>query len=143
MRRRRLVSLVGIACLAGGLMTGCALIHGPADRVDAFVAAGAECEGSWWIGDLREGTSDEARVVAEAALAEAEVSPEAMAATRSLLELSKNDHELQSASAVDLEREAYMLTVKFHVMDELEAAGFPDSDRVLEVWSESTCAAAP
>lgn len=139
MKIRRTIALLGLTCVSGALLAGCALIHGPADRVDEFVAAGHECTGSWWIGDVREGTSDEARVVAENALAEAEVSPEVLAAATNLLDDSKNDVERQSTSKLDFESEAYMLTVTLHVKDELDAAGYPDIDRVLEVWSEHTC----
>lgn len=139
MTRTRPIALLGISCLTGALLSGCALVHGPADRVDEFAAAGAECTGSWWIGNLREGTSDEARVVAESALAEAEVSPDALASARSLLDDSKNDYERENTTAQELEREAYMLTVTLHVKDQLEAAGYPDIDRVVEVWAESSC----
>ncbi|MDQ0614881.1 hypothetical protein QF046_002522 [Microbacterium sp. W4I4] len=138
MRTRR-IAFLGIACLASALLAGCALVRGPADRVDEFVAAGAACTGSWWIGDPREGTSDEARVIAEAALAEAEVSPVALASTVSLLNDSKNDYERANTSAQALEREAYLLTVTLHVKDQLDTAGYPDIDRVVEVWSDSAC----
>lgn len=135
----RTIALLGLVCVSGAALAGCSLAHGPADRVDEFVAAGQDCTGSWWIGDVREGTSDEARVVAETALAEAEVSPEALASTANLLDDSKNDHERQQTSAVDFESETYMLAVTLQVKDQLDAAGYPDVDRVLEVWSESTC----
>ncbi len=121
------------------MLSGCALAQGPADRTDEFTAAGQSCSGSWWLGDLKEGTSTEAREVAEAALAEAEVTDVKLEAATSLLDLSKNDSESASTTEVDFESEAYMLAVTLQVKDALEEAGYPDSDRVLEVWSEWNC----
>ncbi|WP_313358214.1 hypothetical protein [Microbacterium sp.] len=43
------------------------------------------------------------------------------------------------SSAVDFESEAYMLVVTLQVKDALDEAGYPDSDRVIEVWSEHRC----
>lgn len=120
-------------------MAGCALINGPADRTDDFVAAGQKCTGSWSLGDLREGTDPEAQTVAELALAEAEVTPETLASATSLLEFSKSDYERERTSEAELHSEAYMLTVTLHVKDKLEAAGYPDTDRVIEVWSKHSC----
>lgn len=67
------------------------------------------------------------------------MSPDALASARSLLDDSKNDYERENTTAQELEREAYMLTVTLHVKDQLEAAGYPDIDRVVEVWAESSC----
>ena len=130
-----------MALLLASAMTlaGCALIHGPADRVDEFEAAGKNCTGSWWLGDLRAGTDEEVRLVAETALARAEVTPDALKAATSLLDMSKNEYERQRTSAVDFESEAYMLTVTLSVKDELEDAGYPDTDRVIEIWSDRSC----
>lgn len=88
---------------------------------------------------MREDTSDEARMVAETALAEATVTSEALVAAASLLDDSKNDAVRQNTSTLDFEGEVYLLAVTLHVKDELDAAGYPDIDRVLEVWSEHTC----
>ena len=120
-------------------LAGCTLIHGPADRVDEFEATGQNCTGSWWLGDLRAGTDEEARLVAETALAQAEVTPDALKAASSLLDMSKNEYERQRTSAVDFESEAYMLTVTLYVKNELDAAGYPDIDRVIEIWSDRGC----
>lgn len=135
----RLLTVSGITLGAVMLLAGCSLVQGPADRTDQFVAAGKDCSGSWWLGDLREGTDDEAQRIAEEALTNAVVTPDALSAAISLLDDSKNDAERQRTSAVDLESEAYMLTVTLQVKDELDAAGYPDSDRVIEVWSDRQC----
>ena len=121
------------------ILAGCALVLGPADRTDEFTAAGRECTGSWWLGYLREGTSAEAREVAEEALAGAEVTDDRLQSATSLLDLSKNEAERASTTAVDFESEAYMLAVTLQVKDALEEAGYPDIDRVMEVWSERSC----
>lgn len=130
---------VGVTAIAGISMAECALVNGPAERTDKFVAAGQECTGSWSLGNLREGTDSEAHTVAELALAGAEVTPETPASAVSLLELSKNDYERDETSEVELQSEAYMLAVTLHVKDELDAAGYPDIDRAIEVWSDHRC----
>lgn len=127
-----------LAILALG-SAGCAAAFGPADRVEEFTAAGHECVGSWWLGALREGAPAEAREIAERALATAPVTEDSLAAATSLLDLSMNDQEQRNAAPVDVEGEAYLLAVTLHVKSELEAAGYPDSDRVIEVWSEHSC----
>ncbi len=48
-------------------------------------------------------------------------------------------HDRLLSSAVDFESEAYMLVVTLQVKDALDEAGYPDSDRVIEVWSEHRC----
>lgn len=135
----RLLVAAGFVWAAAVVLSGCALVQGPADRTDEFTAAGQECTGSWWLGDLREGTSAEAREAAEEALAEAEVTRDRLESATSLLGLSKNEAERASATAVDFESEAYMLAVTLHVKDALEGAGYPDIDRVMEIWSERRC----
>lgn len=131
--------VAGLTCVAAVVLTGCALLQGPADRTDEFTAAGHECSGSWWLGDLKEGTSAEAREIAEDALAAAEVTDDRLEAATNLLDLSKNDAERKRTTPVDFESEAYMLAVTLQVKDALEEAGYPDSDRVMEVWSERKC----
>lgn len=123
----------------GMTMTGCALINGPADRTDEFVAAGQECTGSWTLGNLRAGTDSEAQTVAERALAEAEVTPKTLASAVSMVELSKTDAEREETSEAELRSEAYMLSVTLHIKDELDAAGYPDIDRVIEIRVDHRC----
>lgn len=135
----RLLVAVGLVCAAAVVLSGCALAQGPADRTDEFTAAGQDCTGSWWLGDLREGTSPEAREVAEEALVEAEVTDDRLESATSLLDLSKNEAERASTKAVDFESEAYMLAVTLQVKEALDEAGYPDIDRVMEVWSERRC----
>lgn len=53
--------------------------------------------------------------------------------------MSKNDVERRRTTAVDFDSEAYMLTVTLQVKGALEEAGYPDSDRVMEVWSDRRC----
>ena len=122
MRPRRLVATIGLSCLALATLSACGVIRGAPDRVDGFVAAGHDCTASWWLGDVRAGVDEEARLVAEVALAEAEVSDEAWDAKRSLLDLAMDDDERQRTSAVDL-----------------DAAGYPDNDRAIEMWSDRNC----
>lgn len=135
---RLLVGAVFVWAAAVAL-SGCALVHGPADRTDEFRAADRECTGSWWLGDLRAGVSADARQVAEKALADAEVTDDRLASAASLLDLSRNELESASTSAVEAESEAYVLAVTLQVKDALDEAGYPDIDRVMEVWSERRC----
>lgn len=72
-------------------------------------------------------------MVAETALAQAEVTPAALKVATSLLDLSMNEFERLQRSSVDFESEVYMLTVTLYVKNELKAAGYPDADRVMEV----------
>lgn len=139
MRTLRTSAAIGVVGLLAIASAGCSLVQGPADRTDEFAAAGQQCSGSWWLGDLREGTDPEALAVAERSLAAATVTPDDLAAARNLLDDSKNEAERAGSSAVDFESEAYMLTVTLAVKDELDAAGYPDIDRVIEIWSERSC----
>lgn len=135
----RRFAAAGVGTIAVAVLAGCALMQGPADRTDEFVAAGRGCTGSWWLGELREGTDPEAKAVAETALAAAEVTADHRVAATSLLDLSQSDAERERSSAVDRESEAYMLAVTLQVKDALDAAGYPDADRVIEIWSERDC----
>lgn len=130
---------VSVACAVALVLTGCSLVQGRADRTDEFMAAGQECTGSWWLGGLRDGTSIKAREVAEAALSAAHVSADRLESATSLLADSKNDAERKRTTSVDLESEAYMLAVTLQVKDALDEAGYPDRDRVMEIWSERHC----
>ncbi len=136
-RRPILTTVLGVASIA--LLAGCALAQGPADRTDEFVAAGQNCTGSWWLGDLREGTNPEAAEVAEQALDNATVSASQVEEAEGLLDFSYTEAERRDISPVEFASEAYMLTVTLQVKDALDAAGYPDIDRVLEVWSERRC----
>lgn len=129
----------GVGTIAVAVLAGCTLVQGPADRTDEFVAAGRDCTGSWWLGELREGIDPEAKAVAGTALAAAEVTADHRAAATRLLDLSQSDAERERTSAVDLESEAYMLAVTLQVKEALDAAGYPDADRVMEIWSERDC----
>ena len=121
------------------VLAGCSLVQGPADRTDEFEVAGQNCTGSWWLGDVRNGTSNEAKEVAEEALSAADVSADRLDAAIRLLDDSKNDVERKATTTVDLESEAYMLAVTLQVKDALDEAGYPDIDRVMEIWSERSC----
>lgn len=140
--RSRLWSMVTFGTTMAGAMvlaTGCAAALGPADRVDEFTAAGQDCVGSWWLGAPRGDAPDEVLRIAEKALATAPVTVDSLAAASSLLDLSMNDQERREHAPAEVEGEAYLLAVSLHVKSELEAAGYPDSDRSIEIWSEHAC----
>lgn len=128
-----------MAALVASAAAGCGVGRGPADRTDHFTAAGVRCTGSWWLEETRHDTGHEALTVAERALAGAQVTPEALDSAVRLVELSMTDDQSSSSSPSGLESEAYMLAVTLHVKDALDAAGYPDIRRAVEIRSQHTC----
>jgi outer membrane biogenesis lipoprotein LolB len=139
MTHRRSTIGATLATLSALLLTGCSLAQGPADRETAFMVEGRDCTAQWWLGEPAPGTPAEALTVAREALDEAEVSDADMEQWKGLISLSQDESEARATSDVDLAREAYVQAVREHVRDELAAAGYPDEDRVIEVYAESRC----
>ncbi len=98
---------------------------------------GGECTAQWWLGDLKAGVSDEAEQIAGAALRDATVTEPSLAEWQSILEDSQS--EGAELSAMELEGQAHIEVVRAHVREKLDGAGYPDSDRVIEVWSDLAC----
>lgn len=140
MRRRHALAAV----LFVGTMTtlaGCGIVVPPIggpDRTDTVEVSGGECEVSWWLGPLAEGIPDAARRVAKKALASARVSSAERAEWRSIL---ADDPDVTWRSEAKLEGSAYREVVRAHVREALDEAGYPDTNRVIEVYSDLHCTA--
>ena len=125
------IALTGVALL----LSGCS--SRPADREESFSTAAAECSASWWLEDAQDNVPEEAHAVARAALEDAKVSEEDLRRWEQLL----RDSESEESRIPDdrLEGHAYVEAVRSAVRDELERAGYPDQDRLIEVTSQLNC----
>lgn len=121
------------------LTVSCSAQAEPASKTANFEAAGSSCVGSWRLENVSAAGPEEALEVAETALAEAEPSAADLAEASSLLDLSMTNDERANASEVEFASEAHMLAVTTMVKDALEAHGYPDDERVVEIWSEHRC----
>lgn len=133
---KRSLTVVGLV-LAGAGLSGCSLVQGPVDREETFAVDGGQCTAQWWLGDLKSGVSEEAEQIADDALRVATVTESSLAEWQSILEDSQSGGD--ELSAIELKGQAYIEVVRAHVRDELDGAGYPDSDRVIEVWSDLAC----
>lgn len=139
MTQHRGLAAIVIVTLSVWVLSACSVTRGPADREDSFTSGESECTAQWWLGDLAEGEPEEARTVAEEALAEADVTDADIEEWVGLLSLAQTEEEAEDMTQTELERQAYVEAVREHVREELEGAGFPDSDRVIEVYSDLHC----
>lgn len=127
---------------AGVLMlsvAGCRGVPPPSgdpDRVDTVSVAGGECEVSWWLSPLADGVPNEAWRIAEERLADAEVSQSRWDEWRTILE---SDSDTTWTSEGLLQGHAYREAVRADVRAALEAAGYPDTNRIIEVYSDISC----
>lgn len=128
------------ACLAAALvlMAGCGLVpplSGP-DRAEVVRVPGGTCEISWWLSPAVDDPPAEASRIAADALDEATVSGSQWAAWYQLL---NDDPDLDSVSEIRLHGSAYLEAVREDVRSALEEAGYPDIERVIEVYSNLSC----
>lgn len=93
---------------------------------------------SWWLGPLADGVPDDAHRVAEKALAGARVTDVEVAEWRAIL---ADDPDVTWRSEAKLEGSAYREVVRADVRDALDEAGYPDANRVIEVYSDLRCTA--
>lgn len=128
------------ASLVSGLilMTGCGLVpplSGP-DRAEVVSVPGGSCEISWWLSPAVDDPPAEARRVAADALNEATVSDSQWASWYRLL---NDDPDLDSMPQMRLHGSAYLEAVREDVRSALDEAGYPDIERVIEVYSNLSC----
>jgi hypothetical protein len=132
--------LTGIALAAGIIaLTGCGPVPpicGP-DRADSVPLPGGSCEVSWWLGSAGDDPPEEARRVAVDALESATVSDSQWAYWYRLLD---DDPDLDSLPEARLRGTAYLEAVREDVRVALDHAGYPDTERVIEVYSNLSCA---
>ncbi len=98
---------------------------------------GGTCEISWWLAPAVDDPPAEAKPIALEALAEATVSE---AQWSSWYQLLNDDPDLDYIPEVRLQGSAYLEAVREDVRVALEAAGYPDIERVIEVYSNLSCA---
>ena len=137
MRRRAVV----VASLLAGLvvLAGCGLVpplSGP-DRSEVVSVPGGTCEISWWLSPAVDDPPADATRTAAKALEEASVSDAQWADWYRLLD---DDPDLGSVSEIRLRGSAYLESVREDVRTALEEAGYPDIERVIEVYSSLSCA---
>ncbi len=97
----------------------------------------ARCDISWWLTPLVEDVSDAAERIAAAALSDADVSADEWKEWHALPD---GDPDNDTANPVRLHGAAYLEVVRADVRDALGSAGYPDTDRIIEVHSELSCA---
>lgn len=134
---RRALVLVA-SCVSIAVLAGCGWVRPDVvDRADDVSVTGGTCRIEWWLAALNDGATDEAWGVAREALASATVDEAELSEWRELLLL---DDDVTWASPGRLDGAAHLEAVRADVRDALAVAGFPDSDRVIEVFSSQLCA---
>ncbi|MFD5224402.1 hypothetical protein ACFWHT_02135 [Microbacterium sp. NPDC058342] len=133
----RALSLVVLGIAGTIALSGCGAVRGTPDREDTFATSYGECTAQWWIAPSTADTPQEASEIASAALADARVTAESSSEWQQLLV----DTQSEGAEIPEdrLEGQAHVEVVREHVRDELDAGGYPDVDRVIEVWSDLRC----
>lgn len=132
--------LLGLPLLASVLAaTGCGLIPPPQgpDRSEMVSVPGGTCEISWWLGPAVDDPPAEALSIATKALDEATVSESQWSDWYDLLD---GDPDLDDVSDIRLRGSAYLESIREDVRTALDEAGYPDSERVVEVFSHLACA---
>lgn len=136
--RRRLV--ISVSLLAGSLtMVGCGPMPpiGGVDRAEEVAVPGGTCQISWWLSPAVEDPPAEAQRVAMKALEDATVSETQWSDWYRLLD---DDPDLDSIPEIRLRGSAYLEAVREDVRTALDGAGYPDIERVIEVYSDLSCA---
>lgn len=139
MRHRWWVSGLGVVALTAALV-GCRggfRAEGEPDRAESITVPGGTCDISWWLTPQVEDVSNEAERIAAAALSDADVSADEWEEWHALLDA---DPDNDTANPVRLHGAAYLEVVRAEVRDALASAGYPDTDRIIEVNSELSCA---
>ncbi|KNY07941.1 hypothetical protein AKH00_06920 [Microbacterium sp. GCS4] len=107
------------------------------DRSEIVSVPGGACEISWWLSPAVDDPPAEAGRIAAEALDEATVSDAQRASWFRLLD---DDPDLDSVPVIRLHGSAYLEAVREDVRSALDDAGYPDTERVIEVYSTLSCA---
>ncbi|MGF6823081.1 hypothetical protein M2317_001992 [Microbacterium sp. ZKA21] len=132
-------SLLGVSLMASALaMTACAPVPpvGGPDRSEAVPVPGGTCDISWWLSPAIDDPPAEAGRIAAKALEDARVSDSQWSDWYSLLD---DDPDLDSVPEIRLRGSAYLESVREDVRVALDEAGYPDTERVIEVYSSLSC----
>ncbi|MDQ1204608.1 hypothetical protein QE377_000967 [Microbacterium sp. SORGH_AS 862] len=130
------VVAAGVLTLSVAGCRGVPLPSGDPDRVDTVSVADGVCDVSWWLSPLADGVPNDAWRIAEERLAAAEVSQSRWDEWRTILE---SDPDIGWTSEGLLQGHAYREAVRAEVRAALEEAGYPDTNRVIEVYSDISC----
>lgn len=106
------------------------------DRSEVVSVPGGTCEISWWLSPAVDDPPAEAGRIAAEALDEATVSD---AQRASWFRLLNDDPDLDSVPVIRLHGSAYLEAVREDVRSALDDAGYPDTERVIEVYSNLSC----
>lgn len=133
----RLLLLIAMLSVGTVVLSGCSMLRGAPDREDLVTTSYGECTAQWWLDPVGGDVPVEATQIAAAALEEAVVTPASRAEWQAVLV----DTQSEGAEIPEdrLEGQAHIEVVREHVRVELEAGGYPDDNRVIEVWSELRC----
>ncbi|WP_223622902.1 hypothetical protein [Microbacterium sp. EST19A] len=131
--------LLGVSLATGVLaLTACGPLpplSGP-DRSEAVPVPGGTCDISWWLSPAVDDPPAEANRIAAEALENAAVSDSQWRDWYTLLD---DDPDLDSVPEIRLRGSAYLESVREDVRVALEEAGYPDIERVIEVYSNLSC----
>ncbi|WP_152926111.1 hypothetical protein [Microbacterium sp. GCS4] len=136
---RRRAALIASLLAASVLMAGCRSMPplSEPDRSEIVSVPGGACEISWWLSPAVDDPPAEAGRIAAEALDEATVSDAQRASWFRLLD---DDPDLDSVPVIRLHGSAYLEAVREDVRSALDDAGYPDTERVIEVYSTLSCA---
>lgn len=136
MRRRTTVFVSLVA--ASVLIAGCRPMPplSEPDRSEVVPVPGGTCEISWWLSPAVDDPPAEADRIAAEALEAATVSDAQWASWFRLLD---DDPDLDSVPVIRLHGSAYLEAVREDVRSALDDAGYPDTERVIEVYSNLSC----
>lgn len=128
------------ATLAAGVLALAACgpvppVTGP-DRSEVVPVPGGTCDISWWLSPAVDDPPAEANRVAADALENAAVSDSQWRDWYTLLD---DDPDLDSVPEIRLRGAAYLESVREDVRVALDDAGYPDIERVIEVYSNLSC----
>lgn len=134
MKVSRFLPLLVIGAVA---LSGCSVLRGAPDREESFATSYGECTAQWWLEDLADDVPDDAQGAARTALEDAQVSEDERAEWESVL----LDSQSEGAEIPEdrLEGQAHIEVVRAEVRAALDDAGYPDQDRIIEVWSDLNC----
>jgi hypothetical protein len=122
------------------VLAGCRPVDtwGAPDRSESVAVSGGRCDISWWISPAADDVREHALKVAGDKLARAKVSDAAWEEWEALLD---NDPDLDSLSEQRISGSAYAEVVRSQVRESLDDAGYPDENRLVEVYTDLDCSA--
>ncbi|WP_298038268.1 hypothetical protein [uncultured Microbacterium sp.] len=129
------LAFAGVVAL---VLAGLYLTRGPVSFLDPDRAEMINgCEVAWKLEVLDERAPAQAMEVAAVALRDAEPDPDSLHLWEETL--SNSDDSVKPPTGERLEALAYAEAVRAEVRDALDAAGYPDNQRVVETYTDVHC----